>query len=457
MKLLAALLTTVALVGALTLKLAYLYPILGVLALALFLMLDQEHHYLGLVLAVEGFVFGALGYGANTLVGLRVGYADLLLLSLAVVALVRLAITRHAIPGQFLPLTLFGVWILLFAGNVAIHPEVLESGLSRFQLFCVDPFLIYVVGTVSLDSRERVEQAVITLALVALPLGLMIAGNWLAVGLTSEDAVLDAGTLKEAAAESTFMFRNKNIGAAVFAALAPLFLGAAGSLKSWLGRLACGTAALVAGAVVAFSLSRGSLTALLVGLLVFWLLGVRSRKTFLLAGLAFMGLATLALEQVGVLEALLRRFEEEADVNRLELLWASLGMIRDYPLTGIGMSEFSFLETLYFYSRGDVNLVHPHNSFLQMAVFGGLPLAAAFLGLLGVLLSNSRQLRHHEAGERRLQAAVLAGTLAFLVNMLTDFIYFNSITCFTFWFLLTMLSSRGLWLNRATPVDRATG
>ncbi|MFA7329608.1 MAG: O-antigen ligase family protein [Candidatus Delongbacteria bacterium] len=450
MKVLAALLTITALVGALVLNLAYLYPILGALLLGLFILLKLDHLFLGLLLAAEGFVFGALGYGANTLLGLRVGYSDLLLLGLAIAALIRMAINRDPPEGQSRTLVLFFVWMLLFAVNVAVHPDVMEAGLSKFQLFCVDPFLIFLVGTRSLDRRDRLETALIALALVALPLGLMVAKNWVAAGLRSDDAVLDANTLREATLDTTFMFSNKNISASMFAALTPLFLGAAGALRSTLGRIVCGLAAATGAAVVFLALSRGSLVALAVGLLVYGGLGLRSRKTFAIVGVVSAAVLTAVLAQVGLLEPILARFQESTDFNRLELLRSSLSMLADYPLTGIGMSEFSFLEMLYFHSQSDVNLVHPHNSFLQMAVFGGIPLFLAFFGVLVSALWGGKREPAEDPDWRRMQVASLASVVVFLVNMLTDFIYFNSISCFTFWILVSVYASSGLWVKQQT-------
>jgi O-antigen ligase len=445
MKLLAALLTIVALVGALVLDLAYLYPILGALVLGLFILLKLDHLFLALLLITEGFIFGALGYGANTLLGLRVGYSDLLLAGLSVAALVRMVNVRGQLEGQRLRFSLFLVWGLLFLLSVVVHPEVFESGMSKFQLFCVNPFLIFLVGSNCLDRRERLEQGLIALAVVAIPLGLMILNTWVQAGFSSEETGLDAASLREATEEGTYLFRNKNISGAVFAALAPLFIGAAGALKSWLGRLASAGAAAVSMGVVFLSLSRGSLLSLLAGMFVLGLLGLRSRKVFFLLGTGFSALGLLILESLGLLEPLLLRFQEGADFNRLDLLQASARMIADQPLIGIGQSEFSFLEALGTYSRSDVNLVHPHNSFLQMAVFGGLPLFFTFLLLIGSLLRRPGGHFSVEPSWHRLQASVLAGVVAFLVNMLTDFIYFNSISCFIFWILVTVYASRALW------------
>jgi O-antigen ligase len=455
MKVLAALLTILALVGALVLDLAYLYPILGAIALGLVLVLKLDHLFFAGLLLSEGFVFGLLGYGANDFFGLRIGYSDLLLLSLGITVIVRLIYNRGELASYRTQLTLFIVWILLYTFSVLLHPELLESGLAKWQLFCIDPFLIFLVGIRALDCQERVEQAVLALTLAALPLGIMIASNWLSTGISTEESLLDADALREATAEGTYMFRNKNISGAIFAALAPLFVGVAWTYRGWLPRLLGLAALAVSLTVVALSLSRGSILALSVGFLLLGSLTARSRTAFILSSAVVGGLALLTLEAVGLLAPILERFEGGFDLNRAELFRASLGMIADYPLTGIGMSEFRFLDLVAYYSGSDVNLVHPHNSFLQMVVFGGLPLLAGFLVLLTSLLRNGPLAEPYTAA-RRFQVASLASVLVFLLNMLTDFVYFNSISCFVFWILLTIhVSHAHLLRGQAVVADAA--
>ena len=110
--------------------------------------------------------------------------------------------------------------------------------------------------------------------------------------------------------------------------------------------------------------------------------------------------------------------------SRLELWNRALAMIQDFPLTGIGLGQFSpALQTLYpsFILPRDQFVPHAHNLYLAYATELGLPGLAAFLVL------EARFMRSCLLGLRAWRgqlgwaaAGLVSAMLVFLVYGLTD-------------------------------------
>lgn len=438
MDFLLAILTIIAIVGSFVFKIAYLYPVIASIGLVLLVKLKLEHYTFALLLMTESLIFGILGYGANRIVGLRVGYSDLLLLSLGVIIIIRLGLKKVQITGNGQVMAVFMLWMLIFALGIFAHPEVIEAGLSKFQLMCVDPFLIYIIGISSLRSKEQIRKAILAIALVVIPLAIWTIWHWLFSSFGSGENIIDAEALREATAEIDYMFRNKNLSGALFASLIPLFIGSLVTGKSIIERIVYAIAVIISFAVVISSLSRGSNVSLIIGLSILAMTLGKSRFKVLITSAVLMLVVIGIMNSLGFLDAISQRFETVVDFDRLGLFKSSLLMLTDYPLMGIGMSEASFQEAIYLYSRNDVNLVHPHNSYLQMAVFGGIPLLLTFLGLIFVILRKNVGAYDISLKQQQMRVGISVSIVVFMINMLTDYTYFNSVTCYLFWILLTI-------------------
>lgn len=98
---------------------------------------------------------------------------------------------------------------------------------------------------------------------------------------------------------------------------------------------------------------------------------------------------SVTLIGIGVVDAVATRFEElrrSGYSMRPQIFVAAFEIIRDRPLTGVGMGAFSH--------HSSVPVVHAHNLFLTYAAELGLPSAAAFVILVGIVFAMAaRNLR----------------------------------------------------------------
>ena len=105
-----------------------------------------------------------------------------------------------------------------------------------------------------------------------------------------------------------------------------------------------------------------------------------------------------------------------AVVLRLDIWSRALAMIRDMPLTGIGLDSYQIVQTQFYpgYLLGPE--FHAHNLFMQTALDMGLVGLLGFLWLLAALAAMViKALRHHP---NPMEKALLAGTAAGIAAML---------------------------------------
>ncbi len=168
---------------------------------------------------------------------------------------------------------------------------------------------------------------------------------------------------------------------------------------------------------VLFSLSRdGAIIAMLVVLFTLDLTLPLSRRTKLVVAgilLAFLGGYGLLLG----LDTVVNRFNaiDQSGLNRLNIYLASLPMISEHWLTGIGLGSYDLLSPVYLKGMpAQIHFDHAHNEYLEFAVELGLPAAALLFGWLAamMILAGRRLGRLHRSGARH-STAVIVGTAAF--------------------------------------------
>ncbi len=170
-------------------------------------------------------------------------------------------------------------------------------------------------------------------------------------------------------------------------------------------------------------------------------------------------LATLALAVPAVtqLPGLAGRFQlGETGLVRLFLWRASLEMIREQPLTGVGLDNFLYAyRGRYIFNAAwrEPNLNHPHNLFLDFATRLGLPGLVIGLALVIILWRRSYRLARDAPPDWQPTAVGLCAGVAYLLaHGLVDHSFFLVDLAFTFYWLLGL----GLWLetHAATSPDQ---
>ena len=155
----------------------------------------------------------------------------------------------------------------------------------------------------------------------------------------------------------------------------------------------------------------------------------RTRRKAWLVGLSIFLLITVAYGLWIGLDPILGRFEQLGEAHYLQFegrltFWKdSMGLIREYPLTGIGLGDFGIAFQRFQTSWLTFFVDHAHNDYVEFAVETGL-VGAAML-FLPILYLLGKMIVSFLKDSRRYRPAIVLGcigsTLAILLHSITDF------------------------------------
>jgi len=180
----------------------------------------------------------------------------------------------------------------------------------------------------------------------------------------------------------------------------------------------------------------------LVGAMIFLVI-IEKRKR-LAIGLTLVLIVVTSILIPSVRTRLVTIFDLNSLVNEERIYGAksALQMIKDYPLTGVGVNNFYHVYPQYQLPEAREHLIHAHNIFLQIGAEMGLFGLAVFLWLLiKVFKVGWKTLKKIKEGDylRALVIGLLGSLVAFLVNQQFDYIWVKASLFIFFWVLLAIL------------------
>ena len=230
-------------------------------------------------------------------------------------------------------------------------------------------------------------------------------------------------------------FPNRNHTAALLVTGSVLALGiireAWSSRKPVVFLLAVGSLGLCVYSLLFYSISRGGVIFLVIGVLL-WLAALgRTHRSLplLVSSLAIAGtLVWIFLISEGQARNRILEFlglEEGAKAGlfagdlRSKIFLDTLHIIRDYPLTGTGLGTFGYVFPFYMQASIDEAMpIHPESDWLMLAAEAGIPALLFALALLALLVSDIFRLR--ETGSWPLRWGVVAAALAAMLHGFVD-------------------------------------
>ncbi len=197
--------------------------------------------------------------------------------------------------------------------------------------------------------------------------------------------------------------------------------------------LLLGFGAVLVALSIFLSLSRGGILSLcvslsLLGFLLSRRISTRKGSLLLVATVIviFYAVGWFGWTQVFERFRSIRTPQGEISELRLDIWKDSLGIVRDFPLTGTGAGSFRHVYPAYRTIRGEGIADHAHNDHLELLTDGGIIGAGLFAWFMATVLTQSYQavVKRKDPYARHLFAGALAGVTAFLLHSITDFNFF---------------------------------
>lgn len=242
----------------------------------------------------------------------------------------------------------------------------------------------------------------------------------------------------------------------IFLLCVPLMMSKAGKTQKWAWR----GAFFVIGLAILLSASRGAWLALLFVFTVWlayrwvpmrWLLLFLGVAAVCLGGWAINRGSVNSIYEIPLLSAVLKPIFNRPD--RLEVIWNSYLLAKDYPLTGIGSGDqFDLVYSRYQLYMPYVFLTHAHNLFLQIWLELGLGGLVIWVALATIIVTG---LWTNPVSTRRIRTeAVWAGLATMLAHGIVDSRMTQDLWCWLpFFVLLGLLSARASSRPRNPVLD----
>jgi len=113
---------------------------------------------------------------------------------------------------------------------------------------------------------------------------------------------------------------------------------------------------------------------------------------------------------------------------RVFIWMGTLAMLRDFWVGGIGMGEMAFNSVYPFYSYNAIIAPHSHNLFLQLVTESGIAALVIFVVTMVIYIKNMMRVYSadkRESGYSMTALALISGVMAFMLESMTDYTFYN--------------------------------
>jgi O-antigen ligase len=330
----------------------------------------------------------------------------------------------------FLPLLAF--FILCTVSLLIPSSSYLREALREFRVIVVEPLILYLLIGCFLKTTNQVQR-IFNVLVVS---GVLIAGVGIYQFLfTKENTVTAEGVSRVISIYNHPDNLGLYLGRVIPLAAAVAFFSVGWGIKR--GSYFAGLGVMAIGLGLCFS--RGAWIATATALMVMVVV-IGSRKGLIIAGIAFLGgLALLPFVRLERITSLFN-FGAGSSGTRLSLWSSSIEMIKDYPITGIGLDQFLYkYQVEYVLPQAWLERFtsHPHNLvldfWLRLGILGPLVLTWILFIFFKWAWRLARLPKDGEFGQIKLLALGLLGNMtAFLVHGLVDNSYFVIDLAFVF-------------------------
>lgn len=232
-------------------------------------------------------------------------------------------------------------------------------------------------------------------------------------------------------------FENPNVLGEYLILVIPITIALMASTENALGRFGLFAAVAAECACLVFTWSRGAWIGFAIATVIFLCV---SSKYFMTAGLLSIPvIATFAVFKID--SSIIRRitsFGDSSTSYRLDIWEGVLRMLEDIGIYGIGIGEGAFRKLYPVYSLAEIEAApHSHNLYLQISVETGFFSLIVFLLFICAFTQCSLSFCKSAVNRsnRLIALGIFCGVLAFLIQGLTDYVWYNNRIFLLFWLI----------------------
>ncbi len=344
----------------------------------------------------------------------------------------------------------FGVIAWLALGFISLSwSALLPKAITELRVMMIEPALFYVILRTSRLDKKSLLRLVDTLLLAGLVVS--IVGFWLYI---QGEATI---TAEEGSRRLASVYGSPN-NVGLFLGRCIPFALAFVLLKTDRARRLFAAAALpIMGAAVALSQSAGALfigipASVIAVLLLVW--GKRALMPIL--GLVVAGAIGFVVALQSARFARLLDFSSGTNFARIRVWSSALNMLRDHPVTGIGLDQFLYqFRGQYIMPDAwqEPNLSHPHNFILDFWLRLGIIGVLIFVWIQAAFWQAARRAYSYYRARDPLTFALIIGTMGSMINLLAHGLVDNSVYVQDLAFVFVLLLGLIIQLSNTSAID----
>ncbi|MBE7009928.1 MAG: hypothetical protein E7418_00375 [Ruminococcaceae bacterium] len=337
-------------------------------------------------------------------------------------------------------------YIAVFALTLALGAVNSFTFIKSMQILLIYYafMLFYFVAFQTLDTPKKWRAAVVSFVMVAALVALYgIYQNF--AGVSSTQSWVDSDMFKNIKVRVYSTFDNPNVLGEFLVLLIPVAFAFVWKSRTDGQKLTYSGLLAMLGVCLIFTWSRGAWLGMALALILYCVI---MDKHFWLLGLVGLCMLPMFLGSDSAIVNRLLSIGNTADTStayRVSIWRASINMIHDFWLSGIGLGSDAFASIYPKYALAGANYaLHAHNLFLQLWAETGIAGITSFLILVLMFVKQNFSgtiYRSRNGLDNALSMAMTAGVLGFLFQGLTDNVWYNYKMVLIFWIMLALAGS----------------
>ncbi|MBU2265653.1 MAG: O-antigen ligase family protein, partial [Candidatus Omnitrophica bacterium] len=315
------------------------------------------------------------------------------------------------------------------AGSLTLGFYVPAVKRELFRAICF--FLLFLITLNLVNEKKQCQRLILVIIFFGL-------------GLSFYGVVNKFFILNKDIAHTFSTFGNRNNFSGYMIMVVPLTVGYALSCRQKAKKFLFGFIAALISASVLLSLSRAGSLSLFFSLFLMFILAKREKTHFkaywLFPAVFAMGAIFIFMAGVGPIQERFGLFGSGLS-GRIGLAKDSLGLVKDFPIFGIGWGNFQYLFTFYKQFVSTAHYYYLHNDHLQLVVEIGLIAASAYFYFLYRLFKDifGQLEKRHDLFVKNIVIGGVSGTLGVFVHSFVEFNFHIPAILFLFWFILGLV------------------
>lgn len=322
------------------------------------------------------------------------------------------------------------VFLICYIASTFMSYDI-RKAMQIMLIFICFAFMSFIISNI-INNKKRLY-TVIKLALLSGMIVSLYGIYQYFAGVPMDAAWIDTKTFSDVSVRVYSTFSNPNVLGEYLIVITSLAIGMlwkSDNIKLKLFYLAQVCIAIMC---LFMTNSRGSMIGLFIAIGIFILI---AEKRLIIFGIAAMLALPFILPQsiwsriISVVS-----LSDSSSLYRISIYKASINMIKDFFLTGIGVGSFNLVYPIYSYNAAYA--YHSHNIFLQIFIEMGIVGFSVFIGIVFLYIQKMYYgVKNTINKNRYIGAVILGGFVGFLIQGFADYLWFDYRIILLFWMII---------------------